>query len=157
MRQSLGLRPIFRRAGNIRLVAPTESPDMNNDVQAMLLGIALVLAASVGAADSAEPAFKQEPAENLWSYVVKTPLPNYPTVAATWHKKGGGWFRLNINPATGSVTDVKVLKSTGTKVLDDSVAVACLQWKIKPHTIDHIVLPFYFRGMGESTGTHIKW
>ena len=42
-------------------------------------------------------------------------------------KKGSGWFRLKIDPSTGVVTEVKLLQSTGVKILDDSAAVAFLQ------------------------------
>jgi TonB family protein len=121
--------------------------------------VIFLLLALVGLARAgrcAESAYKQEP-EHLFSYLIKAPVPNYPVAAGTWHKKGEGCFRLNIDRATGTVTEVKVLKSTGVKILDDSAAVAFMQWKIKPHTIDHIILPFAFRGPGESTGTHIKW
>jgi TonB family protein len=130
---------------------------MDNNRQATFIVLALALVGFANGVRSAEPAFKQEPAENLGSYLVKAPLPNYPVVAGTLHKKGDGWFRLTIDPATGAVTDVKLLKSTGVKILDDSAAVAFLQWKIKPHTIDHIILPWRFLGARESTGSHIKW
>jgi len=110
-----------------------------------------------GAVKAAEPQFKQEPAENLRSYFLKTPLPNYPEVAVAQHKKGSGWFHLTIDPATGKVTEVKVLKSSGVKILDDSAAVAFMQWKAKPHLINHAILPAQFMGSAEATGSHIKW
>jgi protein TonB len=110
-----------------------------------------------GGLKSAEPQLKQEPAENLRSYFVKCFLPNYPDVAVAQHKKGSGWFRLTINRATGKVTEVKVLKSTGVKILDDAAAVTFMQWKAKPNRLDHAVLPANFIGSPELTGSHIKW
>jgi outer membrane biosynthesis protein TonB len=50
--------------------------------------------------------------------------------------------------ATGAVTNLKVLKSTGVKILDDSAAAAFLQWRAKPHFIDHAILPVQFGGTG---------
>jgi TonB family protein len=122
--------------------------------------IAVIIAALVGVDDglrSAEPQFKQEPAENLRSYFVKAFTPNYPDAAVAQHKKGNGWFRLTIDRATGKVTEVKVLKSTGVKILDDSAACAFMQWKAKPNRLDHAVLPANFIGSPEQTGSHIKW
>jgi TonB family protein len=84
-------------------------------------------------------------------------MPNYPDMAAAWHKKGSGWFRLAIDLATGRVTEVKVLQSTGAKILDDSVAAALLQWRAKPYRIDHAVLQFGFPGTRQRAGSHIPW
>jgi protein TonB len=130
---------------------------MGNNRQRTLFVVILAVIGFVGGLKSAEPQFKQEPAENLGSYFLKRHLPNYPTIAGTLHKKGSGWFRLNIDPATGKVTEVKVLKSTGIKILDDSAAVAFMQWKAKPHLLDHAILPAQFVGSPEATGSHIKW
>jgi TonB family protein len=110
-----------------------------------------------GGVKSAEPQFKQEPAGNLRSYFVKCFLPNYPDAAVAQHKKGSGWFRLTIDRPTGKVTAVKVVKSTGVKILDDSAACAFMQWKPKPNRLDHAVIPANFIGSPEITGSHIKW
>lgn len=130
---------------------------MKNKAQRTIVVIVAVLGGLAGESKSAEPEFKQEPAENLRAYFLKTPLPNYPPVAVAQHKKGHGWFRLKIDSATGKITEVKILKSTGVKILDDSAAVAFMQWKAKPHRIDHAVLPAQFIGSPEATGSHVKW
>ena len=101
--------------------------------------------------------FQQEPTGNLDSYFHKRHWPNYPRVAAAMHKKGEGWFRLQIDRATGAVTEVKILKSTGVKILDDSAAVAFMQWQAKPNMLDHAVLQVHFIGSPEETGSHTKW
>jgi TonB family protein len=87
---------------------------------------------------------------------VKKPLPNYPQAAYTWHRQGSGWFRLNIDPVTGKVTSVKVLKSTGVKMLDDCAAVTFMQWRAKPHLIDHAILPADFVG-AHGDNKAIRW
>jgi protein TonB len=130
---------------------------MKNNRQRTFIVVTLALIGFAGGLKSAEPQFKQEPAENLRSYFVKTSLPNYPDMAVAQHKKGNGWFRLTIDRATGKVTEVKVLKSTGVKILDDSAAVAFMQWKAKPHRLDHAVVPANFVGSPEIIGSHIKW
>jgi TonB family protein len=58
--------------------------------------------------------------------------------------------------ATGKVTSVKVLKSTGAKILDDSAAVTFMQWRAKPHLIDHAILPANFVG-AHGDNKSIKW
>lgn len=113
---------------------------------------AFALCAQATAADSA---CKFEP-EHWRSYFLKIHRPNYPDTATTLHKSGEGCFRLTIDRATGAVTEVKVLKSTGVKILDDSAAAAFLQWKARPHLIDHAVLPVNFGPQGP-TGSHISW
>jgi TonB family protein len=132
---------------------------MSNKKQRTLLIFAVALIGFAGALESGEPQFKQYPADlsQFSSYFVSMPMPNYPDTAAAWHKKGSGWFRLAIDPATGVVTEVKVLKSTGVKILDDSIAVAFLRWRAKPHRIDHAILQAGFGGPPpEQTGSHIK-
>ena len=52
-----------------------------------------------------------------------------------------GLFRLDIDEATGRVKEVRVLKSTGHKILDDAGIKAFRQWRFKPHTIDKVKIP----------------
>jgi TonB family protein len=119
------------------------------------LVLMLALVAVAGQVEAGEPAFKQEP-DDLRPYFVKKPLPIYPQAAFTWHKQGSGWFRLNIDRATGKVTSVKVLKSTGVKILDDSTAVTFMQWRAKPHLIDHAILPATFVGASQDNKA-VRW
>lgn len=128
---------------------------MNALARQILLLPILGIIGFAGALQAAEPTFKQEP-DDLRPYFVKKPLPTYPQAAYTFHKEGNGWFRLNIDPATGKVTSVKVLKSTGVKILDDSAAVTFMQWRAKPHLIDHAILPAYFVGK-HGDNKSIRW
>jgi TonB family protein len=112
---------------------------MNNNAQPTFVMITLALIALAGGVKAAEPQFKQAPAENLRSYFVKAFQPNYPDAAVAQHKKGSGWFRLTIDRATGKVMEVKVLKSTSVKILDDAAACAFMQWKAKPNRLENRV------------------
>jgi TonB family protein len=102
-----------------------------------------LLIGSAGGLTATQRRFKQAPppARILANFVKAFP-PDYPEVAQ--HKRGNGLFGLTIDRPTGKVTAVKVLKSTGIKTLDDSAAVAFLQWKAKPNRLDHIVIPVSF-------------
>ena len=123
-----------------------------------LLFISLLIAVASASGTTLERyTSEQYPPGNLRGYFVKMPKPNYPKTALALHKKGKGWFRLEIDRATGKITQVKVLKSTGVKILDDSAAVAFMQWRAKPNMLDHAVLEMNFAGLAEETGSHIKW
>jgi hypothetical protein len=76
---------------------------MKNNKLLTFVTIALALVGLADGLKSAEPQFKQEPAENLRSYFVKCFLPNYPDAAVAQHKKGSGWFRLTIDRPTGKL------------------------------------------------------
>ena len=67
----------------------------NNGQQTLLVTI-LGLVGLIGGVKSADPQFKQEPAENLRSYFIGAFQPNYSDLALAQHKKGNGWFRLTI-------------------------------------------------------------
>ena len=125
----------------------------------MRLTFVIVIAALAffAEAKAAEPAFKQEPSGDLRAYFSKMVRPNYPAPAVAMHKKGDGWFGLTIDRATGAITAVKVLKSTGVKILDDSAAVAFMQSRARPNKLDHAVIQITFGGSPEGTGSHIKW
>jgi TonB family protein len=126
----------------------------------LLLSLIVAVAFTTGSnafATAEHYIFQQEPSGNLDRYFLKRHWPNYPDVAAAMHKKGEGWFRLKIDRPTGAVTEVKILKSTGVKILDDSAAVAFMQWRAKPNILDHAVIKVQFLGAREETGSHIKW
>ena len=100
--------------------------------------------------------FKAEPPPTeLNAYFTKAYPPKYPEIAKAWHKSGKGWFRLSIDRSNGKVTEIKVLQSTGVKILDDSIAATFLQWKAKPNMLDHAVIPFEYARSG-AIGSHIQ-
>ena len=120
--------------------------------------LSLIVAVAFATGSNAErDTFKQEPPGDLRRYFPKMVQPNYPATAVAMHKKGDGWFGLTIDRATGAITAVKVLKSTGVKILDDSAAVAFMQSRARPNKLDHAVIQITFGGLPEETGSHIKW
>lgn len=94
---------------------------------------------------------------NYDRYFTKYFWPSYPEKALALHKKGKGVYRLKIDQQSGKVIEIKVLKSTGVKSLDDAAALALSQWKAKPHVIQSADVPVEFTGPGESIGSHISW
>ena len=75
--------------------------------------------------------------------VVYAPMPVVP--ASAQHLSGRGLYVVEL--VNGNVEDVRVVKSTGYKVLDDAAIVALRQWRFKPHVIwkSHIPIEFHTR------------
>jgi len=67
------------------------------------------------------------------------------------HRPGDLGERLTIG--LGNVEDVRVLKSTGYKVLDDAAIAALRQWRFKPHIIYKSTIPIEFRAAKETSSS----
>ena len=57
---------------------------------------------------------------------------------------GKGLFLLKVNPRTGNVDEVKVLKSTGHVMFNEFAAKAFFQWKFRPGTLKQLDVPVVF-------------
>jgi TonB family protein len=62
------------------------------------------------------------------------PQPDRPVTA----RNGRGTYRFIVDYATGNVTEVKVLQSSGRKDFDRAVVKAYRQWRFVPHTVRSI-------------------
>jgi TonB family protein len=76
--------------------------------------------------------------------IVRREWPDYPSEARRWRLEGAGLFRLQIDLATGKVTKVTVLKSTGVLILDNSALSALRRWQFKPGTWKEAEMPISF-------------
>ena len=79
---------------------------------------------------------------------VRAPHPHYPYQASTrdpltWTRdlKGNGLYRLNIDLNTGKVSQVTIVKSTGSKILDAVSTDAFKRWVFKPGKWKEITIP----------------
>jgi TonB family protein len=79
---------------------------------------------------------------------IYAPYPDYPLAVIRAGRGGKGIFRLTIDPNTGKVTEVKVLKHLSLVLLDQLSAKAFLQWKFKPHTLTTATIPIQFHATG---------
>ena len=61
----------------------------------------------------------------------------------TWTRDiiGDGLYRIGINPNTGRVSQITVIKSTGSKILDTASTSAFKRWVFKPGKWKEIVIP----------------
>jgi TonB family protein len=80
--------------------------------------------------------------------LIKKVEPEYPVGFSLHGAEGRGRFRLTINPKSGEVDEVKVVKSCGYKDLNELAAKALLQWRFQPGTRGPVEVPveFYVHG-----------
>src|SRR5947209_6460706 len=108
-----------------------------------LLVICLLISAVSSGSAVPEPT-EFPPRGTVRSYFTSTPAPDYPRAARVKGQQGKGWFELVIDFSTGHVDRMSVLKSTGSKILDDSVVATFQQWRAKPRMIRRAVFPVEF-------------
>ena len=84
---------------------------------------------------------------------ITAPDPEYPIKAQHLGYQGQGLYRLVINPKTGIVDEVKVMKSTHHRDLDANAVMTLFNWKFRPG-IDHRDLLVVFQLTGWSRGLH---
>src|SRR5436305_11413082 len=82
------------------------------------------------------------------SGLIKKVEPEYPPGFVLHGAEGRGRFRLTINPKSGEVDEVKIVKSVGYKDLNELAAKALLQWRFQPGTRGPVEVPveFYVHG-----------
>jgi len=82
--------------------------------------------------------------------LIKKVDPEYPPGFVVHGAEGKGVFRLTINPKSGLVDEVKIVKSCGFQTLNELAAKALLQWQFKPGTRGPVEVPveFYVHGGG---------
>jgi protein TonB len=113
-------------------------------VSMMIHGSRLVLLVSLIAFSSvcgqtANPAQAIAPPKAVY-----TPQPVYRPEWVKQGLKGKGVALVMIDNTTGKVTDVKMLDSTGNKLLDDAALKAYSQWRFVPGTGSRVKIPIEF-------------
>src|SRR5205085_12146056 len=91
---------------------------------------------SLSAAHGAE-----QSAQEWARYVTSSPDVVYPEVIKRTGQQGKGVYQLTIDRKNGTVTEVKVLKSTHYKLLDAIYVMNFFQWRFKPGTITSAKVP----------------
>ena len=81
------------------------------------------------------------PSADWRRYVIAHPDVVYPEVVKRTGIEGLGVFLLVIDRKDGSVTEVKVLKSTGRRKLDAIYVMNFFQWRFQPGTIASATIP----------------
>jgi TonB family protein len=76
--------------------------------------------------------------------IVVAPKPMYSLEARRGRKIGKGLFGLIVDKPRGKVSSVRVLVSTGHRVLDDATRDALMRWQFKPRIVDKALVPVTF-------------
>lgn len=74
--------------------------------------------------------------------------PEYPRQARENGLMGKGVAVLKVDPATGRVTSVSMVKSTGHEILDNAALRAFRQWRYRPGGITTFEIPIQFTSKG---------
>jgi TonB family protein len=78
--------------------------------------------------------------EELARYALASPGPGYPEEAQNTKASGNGLYELRINKS-GAVTEVVVVKTSGSRVLDKAATSTFRKWRFKPAIFDRVRIP----------------
>lgn len=87
---------------------------------------------------------KIETAQEARAAAIYASAPEYPMEARRSRLTGRGVFEFIVDKASGQVTDVVVVQTTGHGVLDNSVIRAFRKWRFKPGTVTRVRTPITF-------------
>jgi TonB family protein len=121
---------------------------MNNAQRIFFVAVVLAVAFQASAAQPSASALAGVPRFTREQWWVAAPDPKYPVEALQRHISGRGVFQLKIHPQRRTVTRVTILKSTGSKILDDTTVRVLSQWRLRRgqpmDRIDHVDVPVAF-------------
>jgi TonB family protein len=106
----------------------------------LFLSIALMLFTSRLHAQSESPTPSSTPRKSI-----RAPKPIYPREWSERGITGKGIVLVTVDTQTGKVTGARMLKSTGSKLLDGSALQALSQWRFKPGTRSEVRIPIEFK------------
>jgi protein TonB len=72
------------------------------------------------------------------------PRPQYPAEAAAQHLGGTGTYLLHFDQSTGNVTDVTVVQSAGSPILDQASITGFRQWHEDPNSAKEVTMTMTF-------------
>ena len=78
--------------------------------------------------------------EELVRYALASPGPPYPEEAQKAKLTGSGLYELRISKA-GTPTEVVIVKSSGSAVLDNAARTTFRKWRFKPATFTRVRVP----------------
>jgi protein TonB len=81
---------------------------------------------------------------------IASPRPPYPYEARSKRITGSGVIVVNVDAASGSVTDASVASSTGSSILDDAAVSTFRRWRFRPGSVSKVRIPITFTLTGAS-------
>jgi TonB family protein len=83
-------------------------------------------------------------------FAINAPRPEYPYEARRQKITGDGVVAMTVDPVSGQVTDVSIVKSTGSPFLDNAALTGFRRWRFKPGTVGSVRCPITFTLVGAS-------
>lgn len=77
-------------------------------------------------------------------FAISAPRPEYPYEARRQRATGSGVALLTVDPISGSVTNVRMLRSTGNIALDDATISGLRRWRFRPGTVSVVQTPITY-------------
>jgi protein TonB len=81
---------------------------------------------------------------------INAPRPQYPYEARSRKVTGSGVCVVQVDAASGNVTEASMTQSTGSPILDNSALTAFRQWRFRPGTVSQVKIPITFTMTGAS-------
>jgi periplasmic protein TonB len=81
---------------------------------------------------------------------VYNPRPPYPYEARAHKIMGSGVITVDVDPASGNVTDANVTQSIGNSILDDAAVSTFRRWRFRPGSVSKVRIPITFTMTGAS-------
>jgi len=75
---------------------------------------------------------------------LSAPRPEYPYEARRQRLTGTGVALLLVDPASGAVTDVSIVRTTGSAILDNAAISGFRRWRFNPGTVSKVHAPITF-------------
>ncbi len=110
-----------------------------------LLKSAVIMLLSGGIISGAEPNPTPPPGglEYVSRYALYAPAPIYPGAARHNRSGGDGIYALSVRP-NGTVSKVRVLRTTGSGLLDQAAIAALRRWRFVPGKFTLVAVPMTF-------------
>jgi protein TonB len=83
-------------------------------------------------------------------FAINAPRPEYPYEARRQKITGDGVVAMTVDQASGQVSDVSIVKSTGSPFLDNAALAGFRRWRFKPGTVSTVRCPITFTLVGAS-------
>jgi TonB family protein len=103
-------------------------------------GFAFLLLCGFASAGETSPQVLAAAAAEAQRALISGPKPEYPLFARAHHFTGSGIFILRVHVKTGIVAEVRMLRSTGHRILDEAAVRGLSQWRYKPGALTPIGL-----------------
>jgi TonB family protein len=100
--------------------------------------LSVIACTQVLAADRLSPEQLRAIGHQATQALVSAPKPEYPFEARAAHITGSGIFIIVVHANNGQVAAVRVMRSTGYKILDQAAMRAFSQWRFKPGALKPI-------------------